>query len=98
MTEVNQFYEPKSNKKGEHLLDVSPSTEEDNYFIYDLTPYLPHWEGYDRKNRMDRVDFTIAGKQRTVYIIDYFGVLNDESARQIAIAYVNGSMYRYRLD
>lgn len=82
----------------EHLLDVCPTTEDDIYTVYDISHYLPKTEGRERKNYLDRVDFTIRGKSAIVYIIDWHEVLDNDKAKSIAIKHVKGDYTVYRLD
>jgi hypothetical protein len=86
------------NKKDEFLLDVMPTTKEGTYTIYDISLYLPHWEGWDRKKYMERVEFSIVGKIYTIHIIDYHGLLTDKMARKLAGDWFNGNTTYHRLD
>lgn len=89
---------PRPNKKGEFLIDITPTTVEGKFTIYDLSLYLPHWEGYDRKKYMDNVKFSIKGKVNTVHIIDFWDTLDLETATIIAKEWFNGNTTYHRLD
>lgn len=89
----------KLNWKGEVLLDVVPDEgKEDCYFVYNISAFLSPENGRDRQKHLDKVSFTIQGNLLSVLIIDYFGALNDESAKALAIKYVAGDFTDYRLD
>lgn len=88
----------KPNKKNEFLLRVDSTTTEGIFTVYDLTAYLPEWEGYERKSRLKNVNHSIVGKVFTVHIIDFYEELNPSQAKQLAIGYFNGNLDYYRLD
>lgn len=88
----------KPNKSNEFLLDVTPINDGKQFCIYDISLYLPHWEGWDRKKYMDRVSHTIKGKQFTIHIIDYYESLDNLQAIKLAGAWFNGNTTYHRLD
>lgn len=90
--------ELKSNKNGEFLLDVTPNKKEGEFTIYDITAFLPYWQGYERKRILTYHKFTIKGKEFTVLILDYWECLTEELARKIAKEWYLGNTTNYRLD
>ena len=90
--------EKTSNKNGEFLLDVCPDKREGSYTIYDITAFLPHWQGYERTRILKFHKFTIKGKEFTVLILDYWECLNQELATQIAKAWYLDDTDYHRLD
>lgn len=90
--------EPTSNKNGEFLLDVCPNKKEGEFTIYDITAFLPHWQGYERKRILAHHAFTIKGKEFTVLIIDWWDCLDEKTARQLAKEWYLGNTTHHRLD
>jgi hypothetical protein len=87
-----------SNKNSEFLLDVCPNDKEGEFTIYDITSFLPHWQGYERKNILTHLAFTIKGKEFTVMILDYFDCLNEKTAKELAREWYLGNTTYHRLD
>ena len=86
------------NRKGEFLIDITPTTVDGQYTIYDISLYLPWWEGQDRKKYMDKVKFSIQGKVNVVHVIDYWDTLDLETATIIAKEWYSGNTTYHRLD
>lgn len=86
------------NKNGEFLLDVVPTHDEGIYTIYDITAFLPHWQGYERKRVLSNLRFTIKGNKFSVLILDSYEDLTEELARTIAKEWYCGNTTYYRLD
>lgn len=89
---------PKSNKASEFLLDVMPTLDGKHFTVYDISLYLPDYEGLDRKRRLESVDHSIIGKKFTVYIIDSHNLFNREQAIEFSGRFINGDGTIYRLD
>jgi len=96
MPELNKVRRP--NKNGEFLLDVMPTNNPKVLTIYDISLYLPIYNGIDRDNRLAVVKHVIAGKNYTVYIIDYHNILNRQLAVKLAKDWFNGKTTYHRLD
>jgi len=88
---------PTPNKNNEYHIDVSLSTD-GKYIVYDISSYLPIYNGRDRDNRMATVRHVVAGKTATVYITDHYEILNRQSAIKLAGRFVSGDFNTYRLD
>ena len=86
------------NKANEFLLDVCPTTDELVFTIYDITAFLPHWQGYQRKQILGNLRFTIQGNTYTIFILDWWQCLTQELATKIAKEWYLGNTTYHRLD
>ena len=84
-------------RKNEFLIDVMPYSE-NVYSIYDISLFFRHAFGKDRARYEERIAFTIKGKEKVVYIIDYSESLDYDKAKAIAIKYIVNDFTVYRLD
>ena len=95
---VERLEIPKANKQNEHLISVSFKVDGGFWIIYDLTSFFPSYKGIERKNYMARVIHSIVGKEMTVHIIGDIEDMDYDTAKRIAIEYIQGRSVIYRLD
>lgn len=81
-----------------HLIDVTPMLGYDWLAIYDLTLYFNHSNTRDREAYVSLATHTVRGETAVVHIIDHYEVLDDDTAREVAIKWKTGKTYLYRLD
>jgi len=80
------------------LIDVVPTLDGKKITVYDISLYLPHWEGQDRHNYMKRVDHSVRGNKFTIHIIDHYGLLEYDQAVKFAGRWYVGNGTYTRLD
>lgn len=86
------------NEENEFLLDVCPTKEDRVFTIYDITAFLPHWQGYERKRILKYHRYTIKGNKHNVLILDFWECLTEDLAKKIAKEWYLGNTSTYRLD
>lgn len=88
----------KPNKRGEFLLDVTPTHDGRGYFIYDVTMYLESRNGLDRQHMLKQARFSIKGKKYTIHVIDQYESLNHAQCISLVKHWYTNADDDYRLD